>query len=239
MMQRVRSVVGVALLWATGAACSVEINCPEKGPLAMSVQLDYTITASRSILSIQGDGRVVYRRRDEAYAMESSVQALGLFEAHQSSVGVVGAAGLVPRKFTQRTSRRPQRDVTFDWAANRVLFSENEKSAATRPQMQDRLSLVMQLAWRQRAEPQAREIVLPVAGLKGDADYLFSGGVREAVTVPAGRFEAVKFERERSGGESTLEIWLAPAVCSLPVRLRYSDENGVVIDQQLKGLRRL
>lgn len=237
-MRHVRTIVGIGLLSAT-AATAAELACPDGAPLASSVQLDYEITASRSVLSLKGDGKVVYQRDGDAYTMESTLQAFGIFEAQQKSVGIVGASGLVPRTFTQRTSRRPQRSVSFDWTANRVSFSENGTSTPTRPQMQDRLSLILQLAWRTRREPQARRIELPAAGVRSESDYVFAGGGRESVTVAAGRFETVKFERSKGDGENTLEVWLAPSLCSLPVRLRFSDDNGVVIDQQLRALKPL
>jgi hypothetical protein len=232
-------VAGIAIGLVATAAVGSEPACPDGAPLESSVQLDYAVTASRSVLSLKGDGSVVFRRSDDAYTMESTVQAFGIFEAHQSSVGAVAAGGLVPRTFTQRTSRRPPLSVTFDWSAKRVSFSDNGNSAPTRPQMQDRLSMIMQLAWRHRKDPGAGEIKLPIAGLRGDSDYVFTGGERQTVTVPAGRFDAIRFERSRSDGDNTLEVWLAPALCALPVRLRFSNDNGVVIDQQLRALKPL
>lgn len=238
MMRQAVTAITIGLLAGT-AAGGAELACAEGAPLASSLQLDYEVSASRSVLSLKGDGIVVYRRDGDAYTMESTVQALGIFEAHQSSAGTVGAGGLVPRAFTQRTSRRPPLSVTFDWSAKRVAFSANGKSAPTRPQMQDRLSMIMQLAWRHRNEPRAGEFELPVAGPRGDSDYLFSSGERQSVTVPAGRFDTVRFERAKSDGGNTLEVWLAPKLCSLPVRLRFADDNGVAIDQQLRSLKPL
>jgi hypothetical protein len=33
-----------------------------------------------------------------------------------------------------------------------------------------------------------------------------------------------------------MEVWLAPRLCSLPVRLRFADDKGLVIDQQLRAV---
>lgn len=218
------------------AVLGAELDCGADAPLSTPVRLEYDVTASRSVLSLSGDAVVVFARRGDAYEMESRQRALGIVEARQTSVGTVGRHGLVPRRFTQQSSRRPARGVEFDWAAQRVTFTQSGESAPTRPQMQDRLSILLQIGWRQRAEPGAAAIELPVAGQRGASTYVFAAHGAEAVTVPAGRFEALRYERHRGAGDDALEVWLAPALCSLPVRLRFTDDNGLVVEQRLRAV---
>lgn len=240
MKRTLRStVLGLGIAAATPAVLGAELACGADAPLAGSFRLQYAVTASRSVLSLAGEGVFEYRRQGDAYEIESSVTAIGIFEARQSSSGSVHADGLVPRRFTLQSSRRPPRSIDFDWAAKRVSFSHTGGSEPTRPQMQDRLSLMMQLAWRQRREPGASSIEMPVAGPRHASSYVFRSHGGEAVTVPAGRFEAFKFERRKDDGDDGLEIWLAPALCSLPVRLRFSDDNGLVIEQRLTAASQL
>lgn len=216
---------------------AAEPACGPNAPLGLPVTLEYAVIASRAVLSLSGDGVVTYRRKGDAYTMESSLQAAGIIEAKQSSVGTVGREGLVPRTFTQQSSRRPPRSAEFDWAAQRVTFSQTGASVPTKPQMQDRLSLLMQLPWRHRADPRAQSIELPVAGQGGTSIYRFKAQGEETLALPAGRFESVKFERHKEDGEDSLEVWLAPGLCSLPVRLRFTDDKGLVIEQQLRAVR--
>ena len=240
MMKRSRratlSAVLAALVPAAGGA---ELACGANAPLSVATRLDYEVTATRSVLSLSGNGTVIFRRNGDAYTMESTQQALGIVEAQQSSAGTVGRGGLVPRLFTQRSSRRPQLSVEFDWAAQRVTFSQTGESAPARPQMQDRLSLLFQLGWRQRTEPAAGTIEVPVAVQRSATTYLFSARGSETLDLPAGRFKTVKYERHRGDSDDSLEVWLAPALCSLPVRLRFTDDKGLVIDQQLRAVRAL
>ncbi len=221
------------------AALAAGLDCGAEAPLSTPVRLEYEVTASRSVLTLSGDAVVTFARRGDAYEMESRQRALGVVEARQTSVGTVGGHGLVPQRFTQQSSRRPARGVEFDWAAQRVSFTQSGESAPTRPQMQDRLSLLLQIGWRQRAEQQATTIELPVAGQRGASTYLFAARGAEAVAVPAGRFEALRYERHRDDGDDALEVWLAPALCSLPVRLRFTDDNGLVVEQRLRAVRAL
>lgn len=237
MNRTARAVLSAGLAAVIPLATAAEFSCGADAPLGLPVTLEYGVIASRAVLSLSGDGVVIYRRKGDAYSMESSLQAAGIIEARQSSVGTVGREGLVPRTFTQQSSRRPPRSAEFDWAAQRVTFSQTGASAPTRPQMQDRLSLLMQLPWRHRADPRAQSIELPVAGQGGASVYRFKAQGEESLALPAGRFETVKFERHKQDGEDSLEVWLAPALCSLPVRLRFTDDKGLVIEQQLRAVR--
>jgi hypothetical protein len=231
-----RRLIG-ALLLAAAATAAGEPRCGPDAPLDASVRLDFAVTASRAPLSLDGEARLVYRRHGNGYTIESTLQARGLFEAQQTSAGSVGAHGLVPESFTQRNSRRPPRSVSFDWPGKRVAFGASGESEPTQPQLQDRLSVLMQLAWRHQRAPGAGRIELPVAGQRRISAYAFNAQAAEAVTVPAGRYEAVKFERHKEDGGESLEVWLAPALCALPVRLRYTDDRGLLIDQQLRAMR--
>lgn len=237
MKRTLPAALSACLAVALPAAGAADPACAVDAPLASSVRLEYGVTATRGFISLAGDGSVSYRRKGDGYAMESSLQALGVFEAHQSSAGTVGPDGLRPRKFTQQSSRRPLLSVDFDWSVQRVTFSQTGTSAPTRPQMQDRLSLLMQLAWRHRTDPRARSHDLPVAGHRHPSRYAFAARGAETVSLPAGRFETVKFERQKEDDDDLLEVWLAPELCSLPVRLRFTDDKGLVIEQQLRAVR--
>jgi hypothetical protein len=239
MKRSLRAALSAGLAAAMPAAGAAELACGANAPLAASVRLEYAVTATRSVLSLGGDGVFEYRRDGDTYRIESSVTAVGIFEAQQSSTGSVRAEGLVPRRFTLRSSRREPRSIDFDWAARRVSFSHTGGSEPTRPQMQDRLSLMMQLAWRHRSEPRTSAFEMPVAGPRHVATFVFKSQGAEAVTVPGGRFDTVKFERYKETGDDEFEVWLAPALCSLPVRLRFTDDKGLVIEQRLRAIRPL
>jgi hypothetical protein len=66
--------------------------------------------------------------------------------------------------------------------------------------------------------------------------FVFRGGGTESLTVPAGRFDTLRFERVKESGDDEFEVWLAPALCSLPVRLRFTDDKGLVIEQRLRAI---
>jgi hypothetical protein len=57
---------------------------------------------------------------------------------------------------------------------------------------------------------------------------------RERVKLPAGEFDALKVARkpERADDRRTTEIWLAPALGYLPVRILLTEKDGTRLDQQ-------
>lgn len=214
-----------------------ELACGTAPSAMPPVRLEYSVTASRGLISLAGDGLVVYRSSGNEYSLHSSVTALGVLEARQNSVGTIGPQGLVPRSFTHQAGHRPTQSVDIDWAAQRVIFGPGGNSEPTRPQLQDRLSLLVQLPWIQRTDPSLRIVDLPVAGRTRISEYHFVARDNEVLDLPAGRFDAVKFEREGAGGRDMVEVWLAPTLCSLPVRVRYANDGGLVIDQRLRAVR--
>jgi hypothetical protein len=216
-------------------AVSANPDCPAQTWPAQ-VELEFDARASRSIFALTGEGRLRFARRGDTYEMHSSVSALGLFEARQQSVGVVKGAELVPQHFTQSTSRRPPRAVTLDWKAGEVRFGGDVEPEAIQPHTQDRLSMVFQVAARVRAEPRLAVLELPVASPGHVSAYRFVSHGIEPASVPAGAFDSIRLERRNEDNER-FEIWLAPGLCGLPVRMRYSDDRGQVVDQQLRSVR--
>lgn len=204
-------------------------------------RLEFDATATRSPLWITGDSDLVFTRADDGYSLVSETNAAGFYHARQSSRGVVAAGGLVPIEYTERRGRRPQATTKFDWRAHRVSFSAATDVAETRARMQDRLSLLLELGRALKLRPAATVVEVPVAGVRNTSLYRFEVRGRQTLELPVGRIDAVKLERpaDAPGNErhDRLEVWLAPALCWLPVRVRYADDRGMTIDQQLKGAR--
>jgi hypothetical protein len=220
----------------TGGAST---DCGEVAAWPRPFRLEFEATATRSLFAISGESDLALTRDGHDYRLVSETNAVGLYHARQTSRGTIGAAGLVPFEYSERRGRRPQVTTTLDWRARRVTFTATEDTAETRPQMQDRLSLLLELGLKLRRKPSARFIEMPVAGVRNTSIYRFELREREPIDVPAGRFDTVRLERpaDQPGNDrhDRLEIWLAPALCDLPVRVRYADDRGMVIDQQLKA----
>jgi len=227
---------GLAILLPAAAA---GFDCGAGAAVEASVQADYAVEASRGPLALVGEGTVSYQRQGDRYRMSSTLRALGLIDVQQHSDGQVGRYGLAPRSFVHRAGQRPPLSVDFDWTAGRVTFHPDGSAEPIRLRTQDRLSLLLQLAWQLRDSPNAAEFELPVAGSRRIATYRFVSRGAETLDLPAGRHETIRFERRPDSRDDLLEVWLAPGLCSLPVRVRFRDERGLIVDQRLRAIRLL
>jgi hypothetical protein len=172
---------------------------------------------------------------------------------------------LIPAEFVERSGRRDPRTVRIEGAGGRVSFSANAGEPATAPAgLQDKLSLLLQAGQQLRialdgAAPGASgasgasasaaagahtntaaakaPIDLPVAGARRISTYRLLLRGAETLDLPAGRIETWKLERPRDAEHDGLEAWVAPSLCWLPVRLRFTDERGTVIENRLRAAR--
>ena len=78
---------------------------------------------------------------------------------------------------------------------------------------------------------------MQVAGA-GDADiWRFKVGDESSLVLPAGEMRVRQLVRlPRKEFDSTVEMWLAPDLQHLPVRLRVTQASGDVADQQLSRM---
>ncbi len=202
-----------------------------------SGRLSYAVTAMRGGAAYEATGVLNWQADGDRYELRLVWRAF-IFSREQSSTGRMAADGLHPERFAERT--RSERAAHFDESAGRVRFSANTPDAPLRPGTQDRLSLFLQLAGRFNATPQAfapgTQIRLPVAGTREVEEWTLTVEGRETLELPAGTTHTVKLQRlPRREFDQKVEIWLEPARGHLPVRIRLTDPNGDVADQQLSG----
>lgn len=204
-----------------------------------STRLDYTVTGRIKGIGYNAEGRLDWTLADSRYSARMEMKVFLLGSRVQTSTGSVGIAGLMPERFSDRS--RSEKAAHFDREQSRIRFSNNAPDAELQPGAQDRLSLFLQIAGLLQAQPQAytrgQTIEMQVAGT-GDADiWRFEVGDEVMLALPAGELRARQLKRlPRKDFDSTVEMWLAPDLQHLPVRLRVTQANGDVADQQLREL---
>jgi Protein of unknown function (DUF3108) len=210
--------------------------CAPPGEWPAKLRLDYAVTASRGPFSISGESVLLFERSAGTYSIDVNTESALIYHAHQTSRGTRDAHGLRPDEYVETRTRRTTQTTTFDWQAQRVIFSvAPDAVAATQPGLQDRASLLLQLTWRHRADPAAKEYAIPVAGARRVSVDRFQVRGVEEVNVPLGVLQAVRVERLGNADDDRLEAWFSPAWCGLPVRIRYTDHKGGVIDHRLQA----
>ncbi len=220
-----------------GAPAPAAGTSPPPSDPPPSTTLPYEVAGKARGIDYQAKGALEWQRDAKGYEarMELSMRFLG--SRVQTSRGGIGPEGLRPERFADK--RSSERAAHMDHAKRQISFSNNAPGAELLPGVQDRLSLFMQLAGLMRARPrQAGDAIeFQVVGT-GDAElWRFDVGPMETLDLPAGAIEARRLSRApRKPHDSTVEVWLAPALGHLPVRLRVAQSNGDVADQRLARL---
>jgi hypothetical protein len=231
---------GFALAWgaAMATAHAQPAVCPSPQDWPNRVRIDYDVTASRGPFSINGESVLQFERTGSAYQITVATDSAAIYHARQTSRGTVDAGGLRPNEYVESRGKRPPVATTFDWGAKRVSFSvAPDVVAETSAGLQDRATLPLELAWLQRKSPSVNVFDVPLTGSRSVGVSRFVRQGRESVKVSVGTLDAVRFERAADAEHDQIEAWFSAAWCGLPVRIRYVDKKGGVIDHRMRGAR--
>lgn len=172
-----------------------------------------------------------WRPVDAQYTLTLGFGAVGW-----ASVGALDGDGVAPERHVETRRGRELRAVNFRREAGptggRITFSGPPVEHALLPGAQDRLSWMLQLPAVLEADPAlgepGREVLLFVAGVRGDADvWTFTVVERGPAELPAGTVaDAVHLRREPQRPYDTrVDVWLDPARHHLPVRVRLNNRG--------------
>ncbi|MBS3911026.1 MAG: DUF3108 domain-containing protein [Hydrogenophaga sp.] len=207
--------------------------------LPASTQLAYDVTGTIRGLNYSASGTLAWTQADGHYGARMELRLPLLGSRVQTSTGRVEVSGVLPTRFSDQS--RSERAAHFDHAQQTIRFSNNRPEATLQPGAQDRLSLFMQLAGLLNAQPAAypagQLISLQVAGASDAEIWRFRVGDEETLALPAGILQARRLVREpREPRDSRIDIWLAPTLAYLPVRIRITQDSGDRVDQQLRQM---
>lgn len=216
---------------------AAEVRLPPAQPPA-SAQLDYAVTGKAKGLAYTATGRLDWTASPTAYDARMEIRVFLLGSRSQTSQGALVASGLQPTRFGDKS--RSERAAHFNRTLGRIRFSNNAPDAELLPGAQDRLSVFFQLAGLLNARPEAyatgQSVAIPVAGTGGSELWRFEVQGLEPLNLPAGELIARHLVREpRQAYDTKVDIWLAPSLGHLPVRIRITQDNGDVVDQQLSA----
>ncbi len=225
---------------ADAAAAPVPIEeAPVPTRIPGSVQLNFDGTASRGATPYKGYGELVWLQDGNEYDARMTLKAFWITFRTQHSKGNIGPTGIEPTRFADK--RKSEVASHFVRDQQQVVFSNNAPAVPLLPGAQDRVTVVMQLGALMAGDP-ARyppggAIALQTVGPR-DADiWIFKIEDDERVNVLAGEFVARKLTRNpRKPFDDKLELWLAPELGYLPVRIRQTESNGDDIDLHLRNL---
>ena len=191
--------------------------------------------SSRSLL-LHGAGELLWRHDGERYDAKLEVSAPLLPTRIQQSTGSITADGLAPLRFSDKS--RSEQAAHFQRDEGKVSFSSNrpdapllawsagsaERAAATgRP---DRAATPASSAPARRLPSRPRAPARPNSGSS-------QWRARNSFSFPAEMWQrSSSLGNPRKEFDIKVELWLAPGMDYVPVRLRLTQPNGDWLDQQ-------
>ena len=207
-----------------------------------STRLSYTLSGDFRG-PVVGTATVEWLRAGSRYQVRMDVSAGLLFSRRVSSEGEITPEGLQPRRYDEETKvvLRDARRQTIWLDGDRVRLPGG--SEAPRPAgVQDSASQFVQMTWLFTTRPalleRGRTVDIPLALPRRVETWVYEVLETETLQTPAGPVEAVHVKPRREGkpNELTAEMWVAPSLQYLPVRLLIRQDAQTYIDLLIERL---
>jgi hypothetical protein len=220
---------------ATPAPTAVPATPPLTYALAGPARLHYHVTANVRGHERSAHSELLWRHDGERYEVSLAIGGGVLPSRTQRSTGRITAEGLAPLRFSDKA--RSEEATHFLRDQGKVSFSSNRPEAQLLAGAQDRLSVLLQLGAMIAGDPgkfpPGTAIAIQTAGTRDAEPWLFLVERAEELLLPGGTLQAVKLTRDpRKEYDQKVELWLAPTLDYVPVRLRLTQPNGDSVDQQ-------
>jgi hypothetical protein len=204
-------------------------------------QLHYNVETKRSDGNYQGTGIIRFSQDGAQYSVDGEVKLLFMSLLTFRSNGSIEPHGLAPLLYTEKRFRKSATNTHFQREKALVSFSASTLNFARSGLEQDRASIVWQLASLGRGDPAqlapGAELDIFVAGTRDGETWRLQVTGEEDVQVANRVLRAVRIlRRPRPGSyEQQLDIWLAPTMEWYPVKLRFTEPNGDVLNLTLNN----
>jgi hypothetical protein len=158
------------------------------------------------------------------------------------SRGEVGPAGFIPRSMTERRRGRDATTTRFGPEGDKISFTASGASYPVAPGTQDKATVPLELAAIARADSgQLKGNVDMLVGEDKDASvFRFVLVGEEEIVTPMGKLATWHLSRPPRAGAygSRLDVWLAPSLGWVPVRIDNIEASGAETSQTIKQLDR-
>jgi hypothetical protein len=191
---------------------------------------------------IDGKADVEWIRVGERYQVNVDVfagpQFAPIFSRHMMSEGTVADSGLAPDRYSEETQflMRDKRHVSVTFAPDSVELANGQKQDRM-PGVQDTASQFIQFTWLFGSKPEALRVgasfEFPLALPRSLKTWTYDVVGEDTLYTPLGPLPAFHLKpriAERKPGELTVEMWFAPELRFLPVRIRIEQDAGTFVD---------
>lgn len=216
-------------------------QAPQKAPpparLPPPTRLAFDVSGQAKKFAYNARAELLWQHDGNRYEARQEISAFLVGSRTQRSVGAITAQGLLPEKFSDKS--RSEQAAHFDYAQGRITFSANTPQAPASPGVQDRLSVFIQLGALLAADPgrfvPGTQITLTTVSARSADRWTFTIEGPETLDLPSGATPTLKLQRlPRKDYDQKAELWVAPALGYLPVRIKLTQANGDFADLLLR-----
>ena len=198
--------------------------------------LKYQVQGQAKGFNYWANAELLWQQDGQDYQARLEVSAFLLGSRVQTSQGSLGAEGLMPTRFSDKT--RTELAAHFQRDKGVISFSANSPDAPLLKGAQDRLSVVLQLSTLLAGDPTrfppGTMLSFQTVSQREAEVWQFLVEKEELLQLPIGEVSAIKLNRQpRRDFDQHIELWFAPSMGYLPVRLRITNANGDRVDQLL------
>ena len=226
---------------AIATSDSASAPAPTAFEWPVSTRVSYDLTGNyRGELT--GQAQVEWVRRGDRYQVHLDLSAgpefAPIFSRRMSSEGRIEAAGLVPERYDEDTQAilRERRRATVMFEADAVVLANGQRRERLAG-VQDTASQFVQFSFIFSTRPELLRVgntfELPLALPRGMDPWVYDVVKEETLVTPFGPLAAFHLKPRRAvrkNGELTAEIWFAPELRYLPVRIRIQQDAATFID---------
>lgn len=205
------------------------------------VRLQYDISGVASGFPYSANAELRWVTDGKTYEARMQVSHFLLGSNTQTSTGKITEKGLEPTRFT--TKFRDEVVVRFDRDKKKITFSNDMPEATLLPGAQDQASVFLQAASMVAAAPKrypaGSTLTYQTIGARTVETWTFTVGVTEKLELPGGEVSAIHLWREAAHeNDAKGEVWLAPSMEYLPVRIRLTKGSNEMIDQKWRATKK-
>lgn len=130
-----------------------------------------------------------------------------------------------------------ERSTEFDWRTHEAQ-SRDGKNVWTAPLQNSAMDRnLVTVALMAQLKSGGRDLTFHVVDKDKVAEQRYAQGAHETLSLPAGRIDAVRVERQRADNSRTTTSWFAPQRGWLPVQIEQVEKNGETITMRLAASR--
>ena len=229
---------------ATVAAASPASAASAAGPAfewPASTRMTYLLTGNYRG-EVSGSAQVEWVRSGSNYQVHVDFivgpSFAPLITQRSSSDGEITAEGLAPRRYDQDVKvlmkSRPRQTIVFDGAG--VVLANGDVRPAV-PGLQDTASQFVQLTYMFSTRPEllrvGGRVDIPLALPKKVAVWTYDVVKEEVLDTPFGPLTGIHLKprtNDQKAGTLSVEMWMAPQLRYLPVRIRFEQDAQTYVD---------